>query len=582
MTNGEPLVVRAAMKPLPTLMRPLRSVDLATGEPAEALVERSDVAAVEALAVVAEAAVAWELARAAREKFGGDAIGDMLAAHRRVPASASRGDRARPAPRARRLHGRGQDDARAAGRASGSAAPFVDLDARDRATQSGTTIPSSSIASGEAAFRELEERRCAPMVARRAEPAVIALGGGAVDDGRPPRGARGGAHSPSWLEVDVDDGVGARRAAAPGRSRATRPSSGACYEERQPALRERRRRGRAATSTTSCSPRAASTSRPARSSGSASSCPGDGPVGARRRPPRRGHPRRRRAARARRAPRLGRTSSRRARTAKTLAVAGGSGTSSRSTAAARSSRSAAAASPTWPGFVAATLPARRALGRRPDDARRPGRRGDRRQDRRSTLTAGKNRVGAFHWPARTVIDPALLATLPAGGAPGTGMAEVVKTGLLAGEPLWELPDAELVRRARRLQDGRLPARPARSTGERAVLNLGHTFAHALETASGYRLRHGDAVALGLTAALRLSEEHLGLEQGWAERVTGLLRPQPVTRRPRAARARRCGATRRRVGGRVRLVLLEAPGRPVVTDELPEAAVDAALDELIAG
>ena len=81
-SNGEEIVVRAAMKPLPTLMRPLASVDLATGEPAEALVERSDVAAVEALAVVAEAAVAWELARAAREKFGGDALGDFAAAHR--------------------------------------------------------------------------------------------------------------------------------------------------------------------------------------------------------------------------------------------------------------------------------------------------------------------------------------------------------------------------------------------------------------------------------------------------------------------------------------------------------------------
>ena len=79
-TNGEPVVVRAAMKPLPTLMRPLRSVDLETGEPGEALVERSDVQAVEALAVVAEAAVAWELARAAREKFGGDALSDFLAA----------------------------------------------------------------------------------------------------------------------------------------------------------------------------------------------------------------------------------------------------------------------------------------------------------------------------------------------------------------------------------------------------------------------------------------------------------------------------------------------------------------------
>ena len=81
-SNGEEIVARAAMKPLPTLMRPLRSVDLESGEPAEALVERSDVAAVEALAVVAEASVAFELARAAREKFGGDSLEDFLAAHR--------------------------------------------------------------------------------------------------------------------------------------------------------------------------------------------------------------------------------------------------------------------------------------------------------------------------------------------------------------------------------------------------------------------------------------------------------------------------------------------------------------------
>jgi chorismate synthase len=90
-SNGEEIVVRAAMKPLPTLMRPLRSADLETGEAAEALVERSDVAAVEALAVVAEACVALELARAAREKFGGDALSDFVAAHRayleRIPWS---------------------------------------------------------------------------------------------------------------------------------------------------------------------------------------------------------------------------------------------------------------------------------------------------------------------------------------------------------------------------------------------------------------------------------------------------------------------------------------------------------------
>jgi chorismate synthase len=80
-SNGEEVVVRAAMKPLPTLMRPLASVDLETGAPGEALVERSDTAAVEALAVVAEACVAWELARAAREKLGGDALVDFVGAY---------------------------------------------------------------------------------------------------------------------------------------------------------------------------------------------------------------------------------------------------------------------------------------------------------------------------------------------------------------------------------------------------------------------------------------------------------------------------------------------------------------------
>ena len=90
-SNGEDIVVRAVMKPLPTLMRPLSSADLDTGEAATALVERSDVAAVEALAVVGEACVAFELARAAREKFGGDSLADFVAAHRayleRIPWS---------------------------------------------------------------------------------------------------------------------------------------------------------------------------------------------------------------------------------------------------------------------------------------------------------------------------------------------------------------------------------------------------------------------------------------------------------------------------------------------------------------
>src|SRR3954465_4280462 len=80
--HAEPVVARAAMKPLPTRMRPLRSVALDRGERGEALVERSDAAAAEALAGVAEAAVAWERARAAHDKFGGDAVGDFVAAWR--------------------------------------------------------------------------------------------------------------------------------------------------------------------------------------------------------------------------------------------------------------------------------------------------------------------------------------------------------------------------------------------------------------------------------------------------------------------------------------------------------------------
>ncbi len=91
MTNGEPVVVRIAMKPLPTLMKPLKTASLDTHEPTEALVERSDTTAIWAAAVVAEAVVAFELARAAKEKFGGDAILDLVAAHQhylsRIPWS---------------------------------------------------------------------------------------------------------------------------------------------------------------------------------------------------------------------------------------------------------------------------------------------------------------------------------------------------------------------------------------------------------------------------------------------------------------------------------------------------------------
>ncbi len=77
MTSGEPLIVRVAMKPISTLMRPLATVDTRTGEAASAVAERSDVTAVPAMGVIAEAMVAFIIAQAVLEKFGGDSIGEM-------------------------------------------------------------------------------------------------------------------------------------------------------------------------------------------------------------------------------------------------------------------------------------------------------------------------------------------------------------------------------------------------------------------------------------------------------------------------------------------------------------------------
>jgi shikimate kinase / 3-dehydroquinate synthase len=180
------------------------------------------------------------------------------------------------------------------------------------------------------------------------------------------------------------------------------------------------------------------------------------------------------------------------------------------------------------------------------------------------LPQGKNLVGAFHWPVRTVIDPALLETLP---EPQRleGMAEVVKTGLLAGEPLWELPDDELVRRCAAFKAA-ICLRDPHDRGERKMLNLGHTFAHALEAAAGYEgVTHGRAVALGLLAALRLSGRETAV-------VEELLHPEPV----RVDRDRAWQALLRDKKGALRLVLLDA-----YDVEVPAEDVRRELDRLIA-
>ncbi|OLD98607.1 MAG: hypothetical protein AUG91_08800 [Actinobacteria bacterium 13_1_20CM_4_69_9] len=186
------------------------------------------------------------------------------------------------------------------------------------------------------------------------------------------------------------------------------------------------------------------------------------------------------------------------------------------------------------------------------------------------LPQGKNLVGAFHWPVRAVIDPSTLETLPEDQRL-EGMAEVVKTGLLAGEPLWDLPAPQLVQRCAAYKAAVCLRDPA-DRGDRAVLNLGHTFAHALEAAAGYEgLTHGRAVALGLLAALRLSGRPVDV-------VEQLLQPKPVrVDRERAWEALRRDKKARR--GEVRLVLLSEHG-PVVEGR-PDAEIRSALDELIA-
>jgi shikimate kinase / 3-dehydroquinate synthase len=180
---------------------------------------------------------------------------------------------------------------------------------------------------------------------------------------------------------------------------------------------------------------------------------------------------------------------------------------------------------------------------------------------------GKNLIGAFHFPQFVWIDPALLETLP-DEERKAGMAEVVKTGLLAGMELWSLPDEEMIRACAAFKSAVVLTDPYEREGRRAILNLGHTFAHALEAGSGYTLRHGDAVALGLLAALRLSGRSTDV-------VEEVLAPEPV----RVDRDRAWDALLRDKKGRLRFVLLGDDGGYLT--EVPEADVRRALDELIA-
>ena len=183
------------------------------------------------------------------------------------------------------------------------------------------------------------------------------------------------------------------------------------------------------------------------------------------------------------------------------------------------------------------------------------------------LPQGKNLVGAFHPPSLVLSDPDLLATLPEAEL-RNGLAEVVKHGILADPALFDLCSQgwaalqgrwdEVVRRAIAVKAAVIEEDPYEA-GRRASLNLGHTLGHAIELASDFRLKHGEAVAIGTVAAARLSER-LGLAQsGLAGQIEAALRGLglPVQTPSWLERGRilaAMGHDKKRAGGKVRFVL----------------------------
>jgi shikimate kinase / 3-dehydroquinate synthase len=197
------------------------------------------------------------------------------------------------------------------------------------------------------------------------------------------------------------------------------------------------------------------------------------------------------------------------------------------------------------------------------------------------LPEGKNYAGAYHQPVAVIADPSVLATLPREEL-AAGWAEVVKTALIAGGPLWERvrrgdpgADADLVLACARTKLA-IVAADERDAGRRQVLNLGHTVGHAIETATAYRrYRHGEAVGLGLLAALTLSgQPALRAEVAALLATHGL----PTELDPDVDQVTVLSALegdKKRRGGRVGFVLVEAPGdvrpgRPVAPDDIVRA------------
>ncbi len=201
----------------------------------------------------------------------------------------------------------------------------------------------------------------------------------------------------------------------------------------------------------------------------------------------------------------------------------------------------------------------------------------------------KNLIGAFKQPTLVVADTRFLRTLPAREV-RCGLAEVVKHGLIGAPHVlawlesgeWEWPT--LVREAIAVKKAIVEEDPFEG-GRRAVLNLGHTFAHALEVVSRFALPHGEAVAVGLVLASRLAARVGLADTALAERVEALLRrlglPVHYPADPEAVWQAMQGDKKKR-RGRLRFVLPRAVGDVIVTEAVAEADVKAVLQTLRPG
>jgi shikimate kinase/3-dehydroquinate synthase len=199
------------------------------------------------------------------------------------------------------------------------------------------------------------------------------------------------------------------------------------------------------------------------------------------------------------------------------------------------------------------------------------------------LPEAKNYVGAYHQPSAVVVDPSALETLPAEEA-AAGYAEVVKTALIAGGPLWARVreggpvDDETVLRCLRTKLA-VVAEDERDAGARQVLNLGHTVGHAIEAATGYRrYRHGEAIAIGLLVALRLSNrDSLRAEVAKLLAARGL----PTTFAGASVEEVLAFVARdkKRAGDRVPFVLVRSPGEVTPGHDVGADELRAAVEEV---